>query len=82
MNKVFDNGELLLGTKFNIETYCKEKMSHFLQICDNYVAETFQEILEEISDFEDTDILAVNYESGMGMSIDCWGRNDVVWSEL
>jgi hypothetical protein len=72
MNKLYDNGEILLGRKKDIVN----------QIYNNMLVEEndeeYTEILEDIKDFEDNTILAINYDNGMGYSIDVWEEKDEV----
>lgn len=78
MNKLYDNGSMLLGRKKDIEEYSKYLIKHYSKVGDDYVVETAEEILEEIKDFKDNDILCINYENGMGYSIDYWDDKDEV----
>ena len=40
--------------------------------------EFYMEILEELKDFKDNTIVAINYDNGMGYSIDYWEKEDIV----
>ena len=70
MNNLYDNGTCLLGTKKDIYDYTIKQA-----ILDE---EERQEILEEIKDFNDTDILCINYDCGMGLSIEGWETTDII----
>lgn len=78
MNKIYDNGTILLGTKKNIEKYAKKQVKHFKKVEDDYVVETFETILKELEEFSNETIVAINYDCGMGYSIDYWNEDSVI----
>ena len=73
MNNIYDNGTCLLGTKKDIYNY----------ILNDERLETweYEDILEEIKNFNDTDILCINFDCGMGLSIEYWENTDIVKEE-
>lgn len=72
MNKLYDNGEILLGRKKDIVNQIYNNM------LEEENDEEYNEILEDIKDFEDNTIIAINYDHGMGYSIDWWEEKDEV----
>ena len=72
MNHVYDNGCIMLGTKRDIVDYVSRLMPK-LDYHDDMEA-----ILNDIKDEDDDTILAINYDNGMGYSIDYWDKNDIV----
>ena len=60
MQNIYDNGRLCLGEVGKIRQ----------QLIDN-AEETWEieDILEELKEFEDNTIVAINYDNGMGYSI-------------
>ena len=66
MNKIYDNGEILLGKVKDIIEYTKKQ-----EIID----EEMEEILQDLKDFEDNTIVAINYDNGMGYTIDYWDES-------
>ena len=72
MNKLYDNGEILLGRKKDVVNQIYNTM------LEEENDEEYTEILEDIKDFEDNTILAINYDNGMGYSIDWWEEKDEV----
>lgn len=72
MNKLYDNGEILLGRKKDVVNQIYNTM------LEEENDEEYTEILEDIKDFEDNTILAINYDNGMGYSIDYWDEKDVI----
>jgi hypothetical protein len=73
MNNIYDNGTCLLGTKKDIYNYIlnDERLENW----------EYEDILEEIKDFNDTDILCINFDCGMGLSIEYWENTDIVKEE-
>lgn len=69
MKKVYDNGEMCLGQVKYIKKYLVENTEEMWEI---------EDILEDIKDLDDTDIVAINYDNGMGYSIDWWTIKDMV----
>ena len=69
MQNVYDNGRLCLGEVGKIRQ----------QLIDN-ADETWEieDILEELKEFEDNTIVAINYDNGMGYSIEYWTTKDII----
>ena len=76
MYEIYDNGAMLLGNKKMIKQYALSQIDHFRDV-DEYVVETCKDILEEIKDYKDDEILCINYDNGMGISIDSWDSSDI-----
>lgn len=69
MQNIYDNGRLCLGEVGKIRQ----------QLIDN-AEETWEieNILEELKEFEDNTIVAINYDNGMGYSIEYWTTKDII----
>jgi len=69
MQNIYDNGRLCLGEVGKIRK----------QLIDN-AEETWEieNILEELKEFEDNTIVAINYDNGMGYSIEYWTTKDII----
>ena len=69
MQNIYDNGRLCLGEVGKIRQ----------QLIDN-AEETWEieDILEELKEFEDNTIVAINYDNGMGYSIEYWTTIDII----
>lgn len=69
MKNIYDNGRLCLGEVGKIRQ----------QLIDN-AEETWEieNILEELKEFEDNTIVAINYDNGMGYSIEYWTTKDII----
>ena len=69
MQNIYDNGSLCLGE-------VKRIIEYFNTIGADI--EEYEEILEELKKLNDDDIVAINYDHGMGYSIDWWTKNDKI----
>ena len=69
MQNIYDTGRLCLGAVGKIRQ----------QLIDN-AEETWEieDILEELKEFEDNTIVAINYDNGMGYSIEYWTKKDIL----
>ena len=69
MQNIYDNGRLCLGEVGKIRQ----------QLIDN-AEETWEiaHILDELKEFEDNTIVAINYDNGMGYSIEYWTKKDIL----
>ena len=69
MKNIYDNGRLCLGEVGKIRQ----------QLIDN-AEETWEieDILEELKELEDNTIVAINYDNGMGYSIEHWTTKDII----
>ena len=67
MKNIYDNGRLCLGEVGKIRQ----------QLIDN-AEETWEieDILAELKELEDNTIVAINYDNGMGYSIEYWTIKD------
>lgn len=71
MNNIYDNGELLLGQVNKIIKYFETLVS------TSDIEETTYEIIKELKEYYDKEsIVCINYDLGMGYSIDEWAKND------
>lgn len=73
MENIYDNGTVMLGNVKQIKEYTEKQFEK--ELIEDYERE---EILEELKDFKDSDIVAINYDCGMGLSIEGWGINDII----
>lgn len=69
MKEIYDNGRVCLGEVGKIKQ----------DLIDNG-AETWEidDIFEELKEFEDNTIVAINYDNGMGYSIEYWTTKDII----
>ena len=70
MNNIYDNGSMVLGSVENVRKYLIENMEEE----DLGVKDILNDLNNELNDT----IVAINYDLGMGYSIDYWEENDKV----
>lgn len=70
MNKIYDNGYKLLGTVKNI----KKDIENNIRTSD--MEEQLYEILEELKDYEDNEIVIIDYDNPMGYTIESFGKEE------
>lgn len=69
MVNVYDNGEMCLGEVKKIIEYFNTSGADI---------EEYEDLLEELKEMNDDDIVAINYDHGMGCSMDWWTKDDKV----
>lgn len=74
MNKIYDNGTMLIGNVKMIKDMIKNNLEKG-SIDD---LDLITEILEDIKDLEDNTIICLNYDNPMGYSYDYWDEEDIV----
>ena len=70
MNNVYDNGTMVLGSVENVRKYLIKNMEE-----EDLGA---KDILNDLKNEPNDTIVAINYDLGMGYSIDYWQKNDIV----
>lgn len=73
MENIYDNGTVILGEVKKIKEYSRKQLEN--KIIDE---EEYLDIMNELKYFEDNNIVAVNYDCGMGLSIDGWSPEDII----
>jgi len=78
MNKVYDNGGLMLG---NIDLVIKELQKEIEKDIDMSDVST-EELLKDLEDLKiqvpNVSIVCINYDTGMGYSFDYWCTYDEI----
>lgn len=72
MNKVYDNGAILLGNKKNVVNQIYNYM------LEEEFDDFYMEILKDLEEFADETIVAISYDSGMSYNIDYWNEDNEV----
>lgn len=72
MNNLYDNGTMVLGRKDKVYKYLIDNAEETWEI---------EDILHDIEDLEEDTIVAINYDLGMGYSIDYWDSKDRIERE-
>lgn len=76
MKNIYDNGTVMLGQVKQIKAYTENQFKK--ELIEDYERE---EILEELKELKDNDIVAINYDCGMGLSIEYWEIGDIINEE-
>lgn len=76
MKNIYDNGTVMLGQVKQIKEYTENQFKK--ELIEDYERE---EILEELKELKDNDIVAINYDCGMGLSIEYWEIGDIINEE-
>lgn len=77
MKNIYDNGALMLG---NVQMVINEIEKELKNGVDMFCAD-MEDILKELKELRDIDyemIVCINYDNGMGYSIDYWSSKDIV----
>ena len=80
MNKIYDNGALMLG---NVQDLIMEIEKELKNGVDIFCAD-MEDILKELKELRDIDyemVVCINYDNGMGYSIDYWSSKDIINKE-
>lgn len=67
LNCVYDNCEKIIGNVKNVKQYVENN-------CEDY--EEVKDIIEELKNFEENTIVLLDYNNGMGFTIDYWTEKD------
>lgn len=81
MNKIYDNGALMLG---NVQDLIMEVESEIKENIDMFCAD-MEDILKELKELRDIDynmIVCINYDNGMGYTMDYWRENDSIPAKI
>lgn len=74
INKIYDNGAIMLGNVKMVKEEIKREIEKNIDMC----FADMEEILKDLEEFSNETIVAINYDSGMGYSIDYWHEDDIV----
>ena len=67
LNCVYDNCEKIIGNVKNVKQYVENN-------CEDY--EEVKDMIEELKNFEKNTIVLLDYNNGMGFTIDYWAEKD------
>lgn len=77
MDKIYDNGSLMLG---NVQMVIMEVERQKRENIDMLDAD-MEEMLKDLKELRDIDyemVVCINYDNGMGYTIDYWSNVDIV----
>lgn len=76
MKNIYDNGTVMLGQVKQIKEYTENQFKK--ELIEDYER---KKILEELKELKDNDIVAINYDCGMGLSIEYFEIGDIINEE-
>ena len=74
MNRIYDNGAIMLG---NVKMVREEIEKEIKENVDMFCVD-MEEILKDLEELPNETIVAINYDNGMGYSIDYWHEDDII----
>ena len=78
MNKIYDNGALMIGNIDMVINQIKKDMQDNIDMVFTDQEELLQELLDLKNDNIGVDIVYINYERPMGYELNYWCKNDLV----
>ena len=73
MNNIYDNGTHMLGEVKRIKEY-NDKLYKDKAIEE----EQWLELVKELVWYKDTDIVSIDYDNGMGMTVEYWEESNIL----
>lgn len=77
MNRIYDNGALMLGNVQDVIMEIERQIKEDIDLC-MVDAEELLKDLKELRNIDYDMVVCINYDNGMGYSIDYWDSNDIV----
>lgn len=77
MNKIYDNGALMLGNVKDVIMEIEKELKNGVDMFDIDMEELLKD-LKELRDIDYEMVVCINYDNGMSYSIDYWSSNDIV----
>lgn len=77
MNKIYDNGSLMLGNVQNVIMEVERQKRENIDMLDADMEEMLKD-LKELRDIDYEMVVCINYDNGMGYTIDYWSSVDIV----
>ena len=74
MNRIYDNGAIMLG---NVKMVREEIQKEIKENVDMFCAD-MKEILKDLEELSNETIVAINYDNGMGYSMDYWHEDEII----
>lgn len=77
MNKIYDNGALMLGNVQMVISEIERQKRASIDMLDVEMDELLKD-LKELRDIDYEMVVCINYDNGMGYTIDYWTSIDIV----
>ena len=75
MNKIYDNGAIMLGTVRDIYNY------YYSNNCESIRDGELTALIDQLRELGGNTIVAINYEHPMGVTYNYWYENDMIKGE-
>ena len=72
MGYIYDNGYKLLGLKQDLISYLRDSL------ITSDMEEEIYDIIKELQELEDDTVVVINYDNGMGYTINYWEEKHIV----
>lgn len=72
MDYIYDNGYKLLGLKQDLISYLRDSL------ITSDMEEEIYDIIKELQELEDDTVVVINYDNGMGYTIDYWEEKHII----
>lgn len=80
MKNIYDNGTLILGNVQDLIMEIEKELKNGIDMLDA----DMEDILKDLKELRDMDyemVVCINYDNGMGYSINYWSSNDIINKE-
>lgn len=80
MKNIYDNGTLILGNVQDLIMEIEKELKNGIDMLDA----DMEDILKDLKELRDMDyemVVCINYDTGMGYSIDYWTSKDIINKE-
>lgn len=77
MNKIYDNGALMLGNVQDLIMEIEREIKEDIDMFDIDMEELLKD-LKELRDIDYEMVVCINYDNGMSYTIDYWSSKDIV----
>ena len=77
MKNIYDNGALMLGNVQMVIMEIERQKRENIDMLDADMDELLKD-LKELRDIDYEMVVCINYDNGMGYTIDYWSSNDIV----
>ena len=77
MNKIYDNGVLMLGNVQDLIMEIERPKRESIDMLDADMDELIKD-LKELRDIDYEMVVCINYDNGMGYTIDYWTSKDIM----
>lgn len=78
MKNIYDNGKLMLGNVQDLIMETEREIKEDINMLDDDIVKDILKELKELRDIDYDMVVCINYDNGMGYTIDYWSSKDIV----